>query len=509
MYTKKNYYTILALFIGIVLIINILGVKLYTRLDFTADKSYSLSKATKNILDELNAPVTVTAYFSNNLPPDIKKVKEDLRDMLIEYSDYSGGMVVYDFVDPNSDRQIEMKAQQAGVRPVMINVREKDEMKQQKAYLGVVLQYEDKSDVIPLIRPGSPIEYQLSSSIKKISATKKPKVAFLQGEGEPGLNEMLQLKEALSVTHDMSEIHFTDSSGVPKEYSVLAIIAPQDSISPKYLHYLDDFVKRGGSVVIALNRVKGILTEARGVAVNTGFNNWLNKFGIDVKQNFVIDEQCSNILVTQQQGMFKINTPVQFPYLPIINNFAKKNPITTGLESVMFPFVSSIDYSKADTNLVITPLAFSSQHSGVETPPIYFNVTRKWKRSDFAKQHLPLAISVKGKLLGNSDSKLIVIGDGDFVVNGKGQKMQKLQDDNINLMVNAIDWLSDNTGLNALRTKAITSRPIDKNISDSEKTLIKYINFLLPIILLIFYGIFRFQSKKKLRKKLAAMNYEE
>ncbi len=509
MYTKKSFYTIIALFIGVVIVLNFLSEKLYTRLDFTADARYSLSKATKNILDDLSAPVTITAYFSENLPPDVEKTREDLRDMLIEYSNYSDGMVVYDFVDPNTDSKIEMKAQQAGVRPVMINVREKDQMKQQKAYLGVVLQYEDKSDVIPLVRPDSPLEYLLSSSIKKIATTDKPTVAFLQGNGEPSLDEMLQLKEALSVTHDMKEITFTDTSGVPEDISTLAIIAPADSIKPEYLKYLDDFVKRGGTILFGLNRVKGILTEARGVAVNTGFNGWLNKLGIDVKQNFVIDEQCSNIMVTQQQGMYRINTPVQFPYLPVVTDFAKNNPITTGLESVMFPFVSSIDYSKVDTTVKVTPLLFSSQHSGSENPPLYFNVTRKWKRSDFTIPHQTLGIAVTGKILGNAKAKLVVFGDGDFVVNGSGKQMQKLQPDNINLMVNAIDWLSDNTGLNALRTKAITSRPIDKNISESTKTLIKYVNFLLPIILLILYGIFRFETKKKLRKKLAAMDYEE
>ncbi len=509
MYTKKNFYTIIALFIGVIVILNFLSDKLYTRLDFTADGRYSLSKATKNILDDLSAPVTVTAYFSKNLPPDVEQAREDLRDMLIEYSNYSDGMVVYDFADPNSDPKIEMKAQQAGVRPVMINVREKDQMKQQKAYLGVVLQYEDKSDVIPLVRPGSPLEYQLSSSIKKIAATNKPTVAFLQGNGEPSLDEMLQLQEALSVTHDIKEVTFTDTSGVPDGISTLAIIAPSDTIKPKYIKYLDDFLKRGGTIVIGLNRVKGILTEAKGVAVNTGLNAWLNKFGIDVKQNFVIDEQCSNIMVTQQQGMYRINTPIQFPYLPIVTNFAKNNPITSGLESVMFPFVSSIDYSKIDSSLKVTPLVFSSKHSGSENPPLYFNVSRKWKRSDFTMPAQVLGISVSGKLFGDKNNKLIVFGDGDFVVNGSGKQMQKLQEDNINLMVNAIDWLSDNTGLNALRTKAITSRPIDKNISESTKTIIKYVNFLLPIIIQILYGIFRFESKKKLRKKLAAIDYEE
>ncbi len=509
MFTKKTYYSIIALVVGIFIVLNIINYKVYTRLDFTQDKRYSLSDATKEILDELGAPVTVTAYFSENLPPEIDRLRKELRDMLVEYSNYSDGYVVYDFVDPNSDPKIEMKAQQAGVSPVMINVREKDQLKQQKAYLGVVLQYEDKSETIPLLQPGMPLEYELSSAIKKISVKDKPKVALLQGQGEPSLAEMQQLNELLSVTHDIEEITLTDTSGIPSEYKTLAIIAPKDTISEKYLKYLDDFVKNGGNVLVALNRVDGILEEARGVGLSTGFEKWLEKFGVNVNENFVIDEQCSNIMVTQRQGIFTINTPVKFPYLPVVTNFSKKSPITAGLESVLLPFVSSIDYSKVDTTVTVTPLLFSSKFSGTEKPPIYFNVMKKWTRNDFKESHLPLGVALEGKLLGDKIARLVVFGDGDFVVNGSGRQAQRLQDDNINLMTNAIDWLSDDTGLIALRTKVITSRPIDPTLSESTKTFLKYLNFLLPIVLLIIYGIVRFQSKKRIREKLAVTDYEK
>ncbi len=509
MFTKKTYYTIIALALGVFVLLNVVNYKLYTRLDFTQDKRYSLSDATKGILDELTAPVTVTAYFSENLPPDIERLRKELRDMLVEYSDYSDGYVVYDFVDPNSDPQIEMKAQQAGVAPVMINVREKDQLKQQKAYLGVVLQYEDKSETIPLIRPDTPLEYELSSAIKKISAKNKPKVALLQGQGEPSLAEMQQLNDLLSVTHEIVEVSFTDTSGIPADISTLAVIAPKDTIPDKYVKYLDEFVRNGGNVVVALNRVEGLLNEARGVGLSTGFEKWLEKFGVNVNENFVIDQQCSNIMVTQRQGIFTINTPVSFPYLPIVTAFEKNNPITAGLESVMFPFVSSIDYSKADTAITVTPLLFSSKVSGTQKPPVYFDVMKKWRREDFKESHLPLGVALEGKLLGDKVTRMVVFGDGDFIVNGSGQQAQRLQDDNVNLMANAIDWLSDDTGLIALRTKVITSRPIDPSISESVKTMLKYVNFLLPIVLLVLYGIIRFQAKKKIREKLTVTDYEE
>jgi ABC-type uncharacterized transport system involved in gliding motility auxiliary subunit len=92
------------------------------------------------------------------------------------------------------------------------------------------------------------------------------------------------------------------------------------------------------------------------------------------------------------------------------------------------------------------------------------------------------------------------VGDGDFAINGAGQQAQQVEPDNLNLMVNSIDFLSDDTGLIALRTKGISSRPLEK-VEDSTKTLLKYLNFMLPIILIIAFGIFRMQRNRMIRYK--------
>src|SRR3970040_1037507 len=119
MLTRKKAQTSILLVIGILLLINFMADRFYFRLDYTADQSYSLSNATKNILTNLNEPVTITAYFSEDLPPDIAKVKQDFRDMLIEYSSYSDGMIVYEFINPSESEESEMQAQQKGIQPIM------------------------------------------------------------------------------------------------------------------------------------------------------------------------------------------------------------------------------------------------------------------------------------------------------------------------------------------------------------------------------------------------------
>ena len=101
---------------------------------------------------------------------------------------------------------------------------------------------------------------------------------------------------------------------------------------------------------------------------------------------------------------------------------------------------------------------------------------------------------------------MVVIGDGDFAVNGSGQKAQQINPDNINLMVNSIDWLADDTGLIELRTKGITNRPLDQ-IEDGRKSFLKYLNFLLPILIILLYGLFRNQRNRTLRYKRMQENF--
>lgn len=99
----------------------------------------------------------------------------------------------------------------------------------------------------------------------------------------------------------------------------------------------------------------------------------------------------------------------------------------------------------------------------------------------------------------NDNRRMIVFGDGDFIINGSGQNQQRLNEDNVNLFVNSVDWLADDTGLIQLRTKGVTGRPIDPTLEDGTKALLKYLNFLLPIFAIIIYGVYRFQIKRKLK----------
>lgn len=499
---KKTNLTIV-LIIAILVFANLVSEQYFFRLDLTEDKQYTLSDATENIMASLENPITVKAYFSENLPPDIAKTKNDFEEYLIEYAQHSDDNLFYTFINPNENESLEQEAMEAGINPVMINVREKDQMKQQKAFLGAVLQLEDRKETIPFVQPGAPLEYMLSSSIKKIAITDKPEVGLMQGHGQASITDLSQVKTALDVLYDFKAVTVNDSVGVPKQIKTLALVRPTDTINSATLGQLDTFLENGGNLFIALNRVNGDLNNSYGTGLTTGVEKWLHEKGLEVHEDFVIDAQCATVAVQQRQGFFNITSNVAFPYIPIINEFAD-HPSTKGLDAVVMQFASSLKFTAKDSLSTFTPLAFSSKKSGSIPAPQFFNIQKEWTDNDFNAPNRIVSGVLEQTHPNGNRSRIYVVADGDFPVGGN---QQSLQADNVNLMVNAIDWLSDDTGLIDLRTKGIRYRPIAK-LEERTKITLKYANFLLPIVLVIVYGMVRMQMNKNKRSRRLEENYE-
>ena len=235
-------YTTIFLILGILLVINILAKQFFFRIDMTEDKRYTLSNATKNVLQNLDQPVMVTAYFSDNLPAGIAGVKEEFREMLVEYATISKGMVDYEFVSPNEDQAKEQEVQQMGIQPRIINVREKDQTKQMRAYLGATINIGDQQDIIPLITPGSAMEYSLTTGIKKIAVIDKPAIALIQGHGEPGLQEIQQIYQTLSILYNVETVDLNTAPELEARFRAVALVNPKDSIPPAHLAKLDQYL---------------------------------------------------------------------------------------------------------------------------------------------------------------------------------------------------------------------------------------------------------------------------
>ena len=493
---KQTILIQLSLVLAILVVANLVSNGLYLRLDFTEDQRYTLSEATEDILEDLDEVVTITAYFSADMPPQLMNNRKDFEDMLIEYENRSGGDVVYQFENPNEDELTEQEAQQKGIVPLSVNMRENDRVETLRAYMGAELQMGDRTEVLPVVQPGAAMEYDLTSAIKKLSIIDKPKIGVIQGHGELPLTNLIQLQQQLSVLYDVEE-YTIGLEDVPTYYRGLLWVAPADTIPPSHFSVLDRYLQNGGTLLLAYANVQGDLQQALlSTAPDIGLTRWLEDNGIVLGTDFVIDVQCATIGVQRQQGFFTINSQLEFPYFPSISNFAD-HPLTQGLDQITFDFTTSVT-ALAGTDAQITPLVFTSEQSGTVTAPTYIDIDKRWTENDFVMSTQSLAVAVEGA--GNGAGKMVVIGNGEFFNNGSGQQQSRVQDDHINLVSNGIDWMVDDTGLIDLRTKGVTSRPLEQ-VEDGEKSMYKYGNVFAPILILLIYGfVRRLQGQRKVQK---------
>lgn len=498
MQTKKSTYTSLLAFFAVLVVVNLLAIRFFFRIDLTEDKRYTLSNATKDILQDLEDPVTVTVYFTKDIPQEVASVRNEFQDLLIEFASRSRGMVAYEFIDPNKDTETERRAQEAGIQPIMITKNEKDQQVQQRAYLGAVVSMGEAKEIIPIIQSGSAMEYSLSTSIKKMAVMEKPAIAFIQGHGEPRRTEFAQAIQNLSVLYRVDFIELNDTISL-LPYKAIAWVNPADSIPENHFIKLDEYLKTGGKLMVSLNRVNFDQQQNRGFAANTGLETWLEEKGILVSPEFITDSRCGSVTVPQRVGNMQFNTQLSFPYFPIISKYAD-HPISSGLGPIALQFASPVSYV-GDEQDAFTPLAFTSEQSGSVNVPMFLNLEKQWKESDFPDKYIPVAGLIK-----TSNYQMIVVGDGDFSLNGSGQNQRRIGDDNVRFFVNSLDFLSDDTGLIELRNKGITPRLIEE-VDDSKRITLKWANFLIPLILTLIIGLYRMQRNRSIRNKRREGSY--
>lgn len=490
---NRQLITATVLVAGILLLVNLLAREYSLRLDFTADKRYTLNKVTKDILKELTDPITVTVYFSKDLPPQYSRVRREFKETLQEYGRRSGGKLVYEIINPNESKELADKALKDGIQPLEVNIREKDQAKAIKAYMGAIVQMGQAREILPVVL-AEPIEYALTTRIKKLTTDKKPKVAFLQGHKEPPLALLTQLNQILDISYTPQALFLTDTTKISEDIRTIVIIAPKDTIPPSHFKQLDAFMAKGGNIAVAVDKVNlpRQLNQPL-VPIRNGLETWLKTKGVSLEDKVVIDAQCNKIAVPRQIGNLTVQSEVQFPYFPILSKFSS-HPAAQGLDAVLYQFATPLKFN-GNPNKTFTPLAYTSAQSGVLPIKMPVSIEQNFA-SSFTQPRQVVAAALEDK--AKQKSRMVIFANGGFVA--PQQRGQTLNQDNINFMANSIDWLQGDTKMIELRTKQVQYRPLRKGMKEGFKAFIKYFNLLFPMLLVIGYGFYRSQKRKAIRR---------
>ncbi|MBW2220191.1 MAG: GldG family protein, partial [Deltaproteobacteria bacterium] len=174
---RSGQYIKFIAYLAVVVLVNIAGITLFFRVDLTDNKVYSISQASKEVVSTLSEPLTIKVFFTKDLPAPHNNTERYLRDLLEEYSIYSNKFFNYRFYNVSSEegdiseeiREDQKLADNYGVYPIQIQVIEKDEVKFQRAYMGLVLIHGDLIERIPTITSTEGLEYKLTTAIRKMN----------------------------------------------------------------------------------------------------------------------------------------------------------------------------------------------------------------------------------------------------------------------------------------------------------------------------------------------------
>jgi gliding-associated putative ABC transporter substrate-binding component GldG len=535
---RKNLFSghsiaILLIILAILIIINLISVNHFARLDLTEENRYSLSSATKNTLEQLEDPLFVKVYFSQKLPPDLARVEQYVKDILAEYGSFTTNLNI-EFIDPAQDQETENKVRSMGIPPVEMQILEKDEFKVKKGYLGIALLYQDEKEIIPIIENTQNLEYDLTSAIKRLIADELKKIAFLTGHEEHGIssspfaapektdsNDYTKIKKALDKNYKVTSLDITNGDPIDG-VDTLIIAGPKKALAEKETYQIDQFIMEGGRVIFLLDKIN-VAPGLQAMEIETGLEELLKHYGINVKTDLVIDTKNENVAFSS--GMMQFYLP--YPFWPklIRDNFLLEHPVMAKLQTISLPWVSSLNITEKE-NLDTKILATTTDNGSTVSAPFNldpqqnFNQTNQKKipiiaesqgefTSFFAGKEIPLDEETKAgqetmpvsslniedsQMITQSleQSQIIVIGDSDFI----SDNYLKRFPNNGTFFLNAVDYLTLDSDLINIRSKTIQERPL-KDISDGWKTFIKVLNIIIIPLIIIIIGLVKFYLRKK------------
>ena len=495
---KKAFISYISTVLAILIIGNIISRNWFFRLDLTDNKMYSLSESSKSVVSKIDDRLTMKVYFSDNLPGEYGNNKRYLQDILEEYAAYSNGNIHFEFFKTDDDEKMQEDAQKSGIQPVQLQVIENDALEVKRVYMGMAFLYEDERETIPVIQTTTGLEYDITTKIKKLVDSQKETIGIAKSNSQLDI-KMENISQMLRERYNVTNINLNQS--ISNDISLLLLNGLEDSLSINEKTNLENYVNNGGHLLLAQNKIKTDLTTQQANPITSNIFSFLNSYGLSISENLVLDQNCGKVNVQQNLGFLRIPVPMDYPFLPIIkkNNFNPDSPIVSGLESLRLMFTSEItvnDSNIINDNISIINLFTSSNKSTIMEE--FFNLSPD-------PQQNPAFVQLKdnGKVLGvlaerlDVGSKLILISDSKFMIDEGGGAAPE----NHVFIMNAADYLLGDKELIALRSREITNRPLIE-LSDDSKSRWKWINILLPSILIIGFGFFRIKRENNRAKVL-------
>lgn len=555
---QKSYFTQVLVLLAVVIAVNIVSYYFFGRFDLTADKRYTLSEASEELVSKAEAPLIIDIFLEGEFPPEFRRLQTETRQLLEEFAAVNP-QVKFRFTDPLEEggdaNTIATQFYEMGMTPARINVVENGRTSEAIVFPWAMANYGNKTVAVPLLKNqlGATTEQRVASSVqqleyafadafKRLLEPRKKKVAVMRGNGEledryiaDFIKSIQQYYYIAPFTLDSVAVDPTGTLEQLKEYDLLIEAKPTEAYTEAEKLVLDQYLMSGGKQLWLL---ENSVMETDSLFTPTGsafalprdlnLADYFFKYGLRINPALVTDLYSAPIVLASGSGNNTEFNPYPWFYFPLSSS-PSSHPIVNNLEAVKFEYANPIDTLK--NNIQKTVLLASSPRSAIEGLPREISLKEINSQPDpaaFAAGEQPLAVLLQGEFTSvyenrvlpfelnnfrskSEPTKMLVISDGDVVKNQlqRGEPLELGFDrftgttyGNKEFLLNSVNYLLDDTGLINIRSKEVKIAFLDLEKVEENRNFWQVMNLVLPLVLLgifaVLLGIFR--KRKYIRK---------
>lgn len=520
---------------------NILVHHLVLRWDMTNDHRYSLAPTTKALLQELDAPVHISILLDGELNAGFQRLQRATIEMVEEFGARSNNR------QSSISYKISAENIPQSIQPTVIHERtHKGQTAQTTIYPYALMTYKGKTAIVELLRNNrglsgeqnlnhsiEHLEFAFVEALHALTREKVEKIAFLEGHGELDESEVYDLSQALSYYYQIDRGTLGTEAGVLDAYRAVIIADPQLPFSEEDKYILDQYLMQGGRILWVVNGVRfsnEILSQSGMTPViplDLNISDMLFRYGVRVNPALVQDLQCLPMPVDVSADPKQPNwQPMPWTYAPLLLT-SQASPITRNVMQVSATMASCIEFVGGEDGLHKTTLLATSSNSKITSTPAEVDLSLfNGSENEFKYAFIPVAASIEGvfpslfahllppegiqshtPLRKHSEpTKQIIVAAGSTIRNEwqKGEvlplgydRYTQTQFGNRDFMVNAVLYLTDDTGWMSLRQKQFTLCLINDQRAREGRIAAQTISIIIPLLLLLFVGITMVFIRKK------------
>ncbi len=557
--------------------VNFLASGLQFRLDLTKEKRYTLSNATKDLLRSIDDEVQIDVFLKGEFPAGFRKLANSTEEFLRLLKDRNSTRIKYRFISPQDEMPGTGKTYgdsliNLGAVPINLTVQKQAGQSSNIIFPVALMTYQGKQSLVNLY-PGASsrisqeeinsaealMEYQFANSLNKMTREGRPAIGYATGNGQPVDSRTYDLVQTLSADYDLKLFDLKQAKIIPAEMDVLLIVKPSMTFSEEEKFLLDQYVMQGGRLLCFIDNLFAEQDSLSFKPETVAFDRNLNltdlffRYGLRINTDLVMDLRCEYIPFVVGGSMENPQYEfLKWNYYPLLEA-GRNQSVSNNPGYVSGRFVNSID-TIAVENVSKKPLLVSSSNSRIIATPALISLNENKnlpEDAQFNRDAIPVAMLLEGaftSLYKNrvtrsqqdslvayggqysptspSDAKMIVVADGDMVLNDflpptaqdpspvplpmgwnryTFTEYQKQSEygrlfraaSNREFLLNSLEYLVNDPAISQTREKDIVLRLLDSQKVKEQKTTWQFFNIGLPVLLIILFGWIYQQVRKR------------